>query len=354
MKTLFSGKRFPLSVLSALLITPTLALANEPVVFASYGGVWADTIKEVCGVPFEKETGIPVRMVATDNSIAQIRIQQMTRNVQWDIAPTEGDAVIIATENDWLEPLDWSYIDPENKIADVGRMPTAIGAVAYSVAIAYRTDKVPSGKTFTGWKDFWNVEEFPGPRSLRNTPVENLEFALIADGVETGKVYDVLATKEGMDRAFKKMDEIKEHITVWWSSGQQPPQMLATGNVYYATTFNGRVAPLQADGVPVDIAWNGAAIEMSNYSIQKNAKNKEGALKFIKFCWNNPERLAQIAKKLPYSSFNEEMYEYLDPEYAKKLPTHPDNVSKQFHYNAEFWAKNRKAIQARWDRWRLN
>ncbi len=353
MNITLSGRQLSCGLVVALALAPGLSQAKDPVVFASYGGVWADTIKEVCGVPFEKETGIPVNMVATDNSIAQIRIQQMTKNVQWDIAPTEGDAVIIATENNWLEPLDWNYIDPEGKISEAGRMPTAIGAVAYSVAIAYRTDKVPEGKTFSGWKDFWDVKGFPGPRSLRNTPVENLEFALIADGVAPAEVYDVLATKEGMDRAFKKMDDIKEHITVWWSSGQQPPQMLATGNVYYATTFNGRVAPLQAQGVPVDISWNGAAIELSNYSIPKHAKNKEGALQFIKYCWNDPQRLAQIARKLPYSSFNDEMYQYLDEDYAKKLPTHPQNVDKQFNYNAEFWAKHRKQIQARWDRWRL-
>src|SRR5690606_28706148 len=204
------------------------------------------------------------------------------------------------------------------------------------------------------WKDFWNVQDFPGPRSLRNSSVENLEFALIADGVAPADVYDVLATKEGLDRAFAKLDEIKKHITGWWSSGQQPPQMLATGNVFYTTLFNGRAAPLQADGVPVDITWDGAAIEMSNYSILKGAKNPKGALDFIKFCWNSPERLAQIALKMPYSSFNNKMYEHLDPDYAKKLPTHPDNVDLQFNYNAEFWAKNRQAIQTRWDRWRLN
>src|SRR5690606_2938773 len=191
------SRKCSVGLLTALLVSPIAALAKDPVVFASYGGAWSDTIKEVCGVPFEKETGTPVKFVATDNSIAQIRIQQMTRNVQWDIGPTEGDAWLIATEQGWLEALDWDYIDPNKDIAEVARMPTAIGAVAYSVAIGYRTDKVPEGKTFTGWKDFWNVQDFPGPRSLRNSPVENLEFALIADGVAPADVYDVLATKEG-------------------------------------------------------------------------------------------------------------------------------------------------------------
>lgn len=348
-----SLKRLAYSLSASMLFAHTLTIAAEPVTVATYGGIWADTLNSVCAVPFTKETGIPIKMVATDNSIAQIRIQQMTKNVQWDISPTEGDGATIATKNGWLQPLDWDYIDPERKIADVARMPTAIGSVAYSVALAYRTDKVPEGKTFTGWKDFWNVAEFPGPRSLRNSPVENLEFALIADGVEPKDVYNALRADGGIDRAFKKLDEIKPAITVWWTSGQQPSQMLATGNVFYTTTFNGRVQPLQEQNVPVAIVWDGAVVEMSNYSIQKNAKNPQGAMAFMKYCWNDAKRLAQIAQRLPYSSFNNDMYEHLDEKVAANLPTYPDNLKVQFTYDAEFWAEHRQEIQARWDTWRL-
>lgn len=37
----------------------------------------------------------------------------------------------------------------------------------------------------------------------------------MADGVAPKDVYGVLATKEGQDRAFKKLDEIKSSIQ-WW------------------------------------------------------------------------------------------------------------------------------------------
>ena len=46
----------------------------------------------------------------------------------------------------------------------------------------------------------------------------------------TSQVYDVLATEEGVARAFAKLDTIKDDI-VWWEAGAQPPQLLADGEV---------------------------------------------------------------------------------------------------------------------------
>jgi putative spermidine/putrescine transport system substrate-binding protein len=53
------------------------------------------------------------------------------------------------------------------------------------------------------------VRRFPGPRSLRNHPVDNLEFALLADGAAMDKLYPI-----DMDRAFRKLDEIRQHVAV--------------------------------------------------------------------------------------------------------------------------------------------
>ena len=52
----------------------------------------------------------------------------------------------------------------------------------------------------------------------------------MADGVPAAEVYDALGTPEGVDRAFAKLDTIKDDI-VWWEAGAQPPQLLADGEV---------------------------------------------------------------------------------------------------------------------------
>ncbi|NUB07666.1 ABC transporter substrate-binding protein [Azospirillum sp. Vi22] len=326
---------------------------DKTVVIANYGGAWAETLNRICIQPFTKETGITVTQAATEDSLAQIRAQQTTRNILWDIAPTERSGLPVSQKNGWLEPIDWSVVDPENKLPPIARKSHAIGSVAYSTTIGVRTDKLPEGKTFTGWKDFWDVKQFPGPRTLRNSPAENLEFALIADGVKPSEVYDVLRSPEGVDRAFKKLDEIKPAITVWWTSGQQPVQLLASGEVFYATAFNGRIQQLQKDKLPVALIWNGGSLDVSYYSIVKGANNAAAAMQFMKYCWNEPQRLAEIARAMPYSSFNPDLYKILSAEEARQLPTSPENMEVQFALNAEFWAENLPRIQKRWETWRL-
>ena len=68
----------------------------------------------------------------------------------------------------------------------------------------------------------------------------NLEFALMADGVPLDQVYATLDTEEGIARAFRKLNTIKEHI-IWWETGAHPPQLLADGEVVMTTAYNGRI-----------------------------------------------------------------------------------------------------------------
>ena len=39
-----------------------------------------------------------------------------------------------------------------------------------------------------------------------------IEYAILADGVPLKDVYEVLSTSEGVDRAFAKLDSIKDSI----------------------------------------------------------------------------------------------------------------------------------------------
>ena len=64
--------------------------------------------------------------------------------------------------------------------------------------------------------------------------------ALLADGVPSDEIYDVLGTPEGVTRALAKLDTIKAE-TIWWEAGAQPPQLLADGEVAMTTAYNGRI-----------------------------------------------------------------------------------------------------------------
>ena len=54
--------------------------------------------------------------------------------------------------------------------------------------------------------------------------------ALIADGVPMEKLYPIDA-----NRAFKKLEQLKPHVLVWWNSGAQSVQILQDGEVDMVT-----------------------------------------------------------------------------------------------------------------------
>lgn len=326
----------------------------QAVRIANYGGSFGDAMNDVCLKPFSAAGKFKAEQVVTDNMLAQLKIQEETGKVTWDLTPgAEGESYIVAMTNGWIEKFDWAAIDPTGILPPLAKPEYGIIASAYSSALGVRTDKLPPGRKMASWADFWNVKDFPGPRSLRNTPIENIEFALIADGVAVSDVYTVLRSSGGVDRAFKKLDEIKPHITHWWTSAQQPVQGLATGELFFATSFAGRIANLKKDKVPVINMWNGASLNTAPLTIPKGAPNKEGAIEYIKFCYLNPDRMLELAKKTGGGSLIDSVVQKLSPEEQEDIPTTSTNLTVQLKFDPAFWFENRTAIQKRWSEWML-
>ena len=96
---------------------------------------------------------------------------------------------------------------------------------------------------------FLGREEISGPRSLclSDSP-RTCIYALLADGVPMDKLYPL-----DFDRAFKKLDQIKPHIKVWWREGNQSQQLLRDGEVDMMSMWNARGSELKQQGVPVEV-----------------------------------------------------------------------------------------------------
>ena len=111
--------------------------------------------------------------------------------------------------------------------------------IVNSTSFGYRTDMV-GGKTPDNICDVFDLATYPGKRSLEKRPINNMEWALLCDGVAKGDVYDVLATDAGQNRALAKLDTIKDSV-IWWNAGADTPQLLADGEVVMGSTYNGRL-----------------------------------------------------------------------------------------------------------------
>ena len=206
----------------------TVAGAQDTLTVTSWGGAYTKSQEAAYMAPFAKTANVKVLQDEWDGSVAKLKGMVDTKQVTWDVIDVEPGHALQGCEEGWLEKIDYTALGGRDKFVEGAAMDCAVGTIVFGTIYAYNADKFPSGGPQTV-ADFWDVKKFPGARALRKSPKTTLEFALIADGVPPKDVYKVLSTKAGVDRAFKKLDQIKPNVKVWWTAGAQPPHLLADG-----------------------------------------------------------------------------------------------------------------------------
>lgn len=336
---------------AALVATTGSVGAEEPekpdfIVVNASGGAMNEIMRPAYFEPFEEATGI--RVVDTSPvDFGKLRAMVESNNVEWTVTELGGQDGQRAAEMGLLEPIDESIVDLSDFPEEVRNTYTFTSSV-YSTVVGYSTETFPDGSHPQSWEQFWDVENFPGPRSMRNHPVDNLEFALLADGVDPDELYPL-----DMDRAFAKLDEIKPHVTVWWTTGAQPAQLLLDGEVVLATGWNGRFYDLVRQDAPIGIEWAGGSIKQGTFGIPKGAKDSYWGQKFLQVM-AEPQNQAVYANGMGYPGLNLKSIDYVDPEVAPYLPTHEDNLDKQFWLSVEWWTEHGAEASERWNRWMLS
>jgi putative spermidine/putrescine transport system substrate-binding protein len=309
------------------------------------GGAMGTWMRKAYFDEFEKRYGIRV-VETTPADFGKLRAMVESGNVEWTVTEIGGQDAIRAGKLNLVEPIDDKIVD-RSKFPSEARSKTAFAASVYSTVLAYRSDVIKPGSQPKGWAEFWDVKRFPGPRTVRNHPVDNLEFALIADGVPMDKLYPL-----DIDRAFHKLDEIKPHITVWWTTGQQPAQLLLDKEVVMATGWNGRFFDLVQKDASIAIDWTQGALKQGTFVIPRGAKDAYWGQKFLALM-TEPKLEATYANALGYPGLNPEASQYTDPKVLPALPTAPENLTKQFWISDAWWAENGGRALERWNGWML-
>lgn len=346
----------PINVLAGVIIATLIPLAGalaqtEPekpskIVMNDSGGATQAANRKTFYNAFEKKYGIKVETTSPVD-LGKLRAMVNSGNIEWTVTEIAGPDAVLAERSGLLEPLDLSVIDLSRYPKHLQKRKYVFPKSAYSTIIGYRTDVFKDGKGPQNWKDFWDVKKFPGPRTMQNSPIENLEFALLADGVAPDALYPL-----DVDRAFKKMDEIKPHIAAWWTTGAQSAQLLVDQEAVIGTAWNGRYYALVKEGAPIAMVWNQGAIKESAFGIPKGAKDAYWGQRLLALA-ANAELQGAYANIIGYPGLNLDATQYTDPKLVPYLPTSTENLPKQFWVNLEWWSDNRAAIQERWARWLL-
>ena len=325
-----------------LVVTDRTIAQTRTIYVNTWGGSWTAAEEVAFFKPFTEQTGIRVRTVAPV-SYAKLKAQVQSGNYEWDITSITQADLLRAEREGLVEPVDWTVVKKEKLFPDAV-YANGLAYCALGTNLAYRRDKFPQGGP-KSWADFWDVKKFPGNRAMLNNAVRTVQFALVADGVPVDKVFPL-----DVDRAFRKLDQIKPHIKVWWTQGNQSQQLLRDGEVDMIVMWNARASELQQQGHPVELVWPGATITTTMWGVAKGASNRKPAWEFLQFAVQ-PKPQADFANKLYYGPTNPEAFKYISPEVSRQLPTYPENVKVAIKPDTVAEADQTARIQERFTQW---
>ncbi len=314
--------------------------------FAARGGDYQEAQQTYFVDPFAAATGVSVQVKTADTERFKDQVER--GEVTWDVLTFPAEEAISYARAGYLEAIDYSVVDATSLYTEAA-LQHGVAADFFSTVMIYPKSADPIPQT---WADFWEVQP-PAPgqdvdpahaRALRHSPIGNLEFALIADGVELDKLYPL-----DVDRAFAKLEQIRSNVSVWYEDGKLPVEMIVQGQAAMASAWNVRITQLGVDD-DVRLEWYGGMVSADVWVIPKGAPNRDVAMDFINFA-TRAIPTANFARVQPYGPPNKDAFRYLRPDRATELPSSPVNWSVQFVQNWNWWADNLDAVGDRFNAW---
>ncbi|MET4483606.1 ABC transporter substrate-binding protein [Bradyrhizobium sp. F1.13.3] len=334
-----------------------LAGAGQVVVF-SFGGSYTEGLRKYVYDPFTKATGISVVDVTADFSEPQVRAMNQAGRVDWDTAIVQAYNYPDMHKAGMFVPIEYGLWDDEalKGTPEKARLTDAVVSYGTATLLAYDERVFPKSGP-KNWADFWNVKDFPGPRGLLGANARsNIQAALAADGVPVSDRWPL--TGEKLDRAFKKLDEIRPHVAKWWTAGGEPPQLLLNREYVMTNCYDGRAITAIRQGAPIRIVWDGAPITYNYWTVLKGGPNNQNAQKLIAFV-NRAKIAAASTLALGYPGPNINQLLHLPPDLAPLLSINEENSSKLAVEDSAWLAakrpdgkSNADYIQDRWLAWR--
>ena len=332
-------------VATALIAAPFVkrAESQENILYVNtWGGTWTAAERAAYYDSFTAKTGIQIKTVEPV-SFAKVKAQVQSGNYEFDVTNVNTIDFLQATSENLVEPLDFSIINKAN-IPEGGIIENGISAVILGTNLVYRKDKFPNGGP-QSWADFWDVKKFPGKRSLYNQAVTAIEFALLADGVDKDKLYPL-----DIDRAFKKLDQIKPHITVWWTQGNQSETLIKDGEVDMIGMWNARGQNVIDGGAPVTMVWNQAHSDGGAWFAPRGTPRKVAAMKFLEYTIQ-PEPQGKFCDRLPYGPTNPKAFDFMSAASREKSPTSPEHAKLSYSPDTRWLVPRIAQIKERFSQW---
>lgn len=320
---------------------PGDAESSKSMTFVTFGSAFQEAQEQAFVDPFAAETGAEIS-VDSPTDLSKLKVMVEAGDPEWDVY-LAGSAESFAYCGTLFEKLDYSNIDKadfaEGTVSDCG-----VPVDTYSYLVAYNTEKYGDNPP-TSIADFFDLEKFPGTRAMSGDPAEgNLELALLADGVDASSLYPL-----DYDRAFAKLDEIKDE-TVFWAAGAEQVEMLQSNRVDMALVWSGRAFEAVSGGATFAPMWQDNAYHWASLAIVKGSANADIAQQFIDYSVST-EPQAAFAEAIAYGAANLRAEPKLNPDAADWDSGAADHRSVSWSIDPKWWGENAEEVLSRWTAW---
>jgi len=346
------------SIRAALLGLIAMAFASSAyadITFVSWGGAYTMSQQKAYIDTWSKGSGVTVENY--NGGLGEIKAQVEAGNVTWDVEDVLPDQAITGCDEGLFVKVDLSEFLDDLVVAPVS--DCVVPQIFWAYTAFYDTAAFP-GKKPKSMKDFFDVKKFPGKRGIHTWANALIEMALVADGVKGSKVYDVMSTPEGIDRAFAKLDTIKDHV-VFWSAGSKPLELVSSGEVVMSLAYNGRIgAAILSEGKNFEYIWDAQVLEQEYLVVIKGSKNVDEAKEFVAHA-SSAESLALQAKYIPYGPMRPSSIDIIkagEPYFntgvniLPHMPTRPEVLKRSIIADPFWWADNGAEVNERFGAWK--
>jgi spermidine/putrescine transport system substrate-binding protein len=342
-KRLFGGKSISLVVAlvgAALILWGAPAIAEEKIEgslhIESWGGSYAEAVKNYIIEPFKKKYGIEVTHGFFGNNPEQLAKLQAGKT-EIDISFLSQNFVYQAKEAGLLLPIRVENVPNYQKLFDTFKKPTydpgpEVFCISYfwgDTAVAWNTKYA---KKPASWEALWDPR-YKGHVALYNDGAQAIPQTAILLGQDPNNITDLNAV-------MAKLKELKPNLLKLWSSGAELTSLFATGEVWIADFWRGRVNNLIKDGHPVAYSQpkEGSIGWVDTIVIPKGAKNRRAAEAFLDFALNKEVHTSFVTKGITYAPCSE-MVE-LTAEQSDLLGASPELREKVVFINPGYHLKN--------------
>lgn len=325
----------------------------------TWSGAYGQAQRDVVIERFKAKQSVSV-VVVERNGTDPIDLTTASRNALPDAAEFSGEEIDAGCRTGQLVKLEDGGADSivapavATDFLPGSLKPCGIGAFAWSHVLAVNRAAFEKRKPET-LSDVFDTKRFPGKRAFIKEPRFLMEVALMADGAKPEEVYELLRSAEGRQRAFAKLDSIRDDI-LWVSDSKAAMEALASGDAAIAQSFSGRAFFAAARGAPIEIIWDGQIYAMTYWAIPAKSPKQKLARAFLNFAVE-PQQLAAVAQRFPYGPTRTSALALTKRHLAAGLdleaylPTTPANLKTALSVDDMWWAENKTGLETAFAEW---